>query len=89
MAARFTTGSKIVTGLTAGQIYRFTATSTQTAGLESWRFARNFGTKHVYLRGFFTRTKSSGIPYRSRIGSGEVMLELSHFLVFFTAKTEM
>ena len=38
---------------------------------------------------FFTRTKSSGILYRSLIGSGEVMLELSHFLVFFTAKSEM
>ena len=79
MAARFTTGSEIVTGLTAGQMYRFTATSTQTAGSESWRFARNFGTKHVYLRGFFTRTKSSGILYRSLIGSGEVMLEWAIF----------
>ena len=41
------------------------------------------------LLSLFTCTKSSGILYPSRIRSGEVTLELSHFSVFFTAKNEM
>ena len=50
MAARFTTGSKIVTGLTAGQIYRFTATSTQTAGVLLEILVPNMSTFVDFLR---------------------------------------
>jgi len=43
------TGSKMFTGLAAGQTNCFVAIPQQTAGLESRVFAANFGTKHVNL----------------------------------------
>jgi len=57
--AKFT-GSKMFTSLTADQRYSFAAIPQWIAGIESCFFCVNFGTKYVYVTGFFRVKSDSG-----------------------------